>query len=68
MGLYLFMLKTGTAGKVTANFYITPGLTAMLGWLILDESLSPHVLVGFGLAMVGLWLVHSRQLEVTQPR
>ena len=68
MGLYLFMLKTGTAGKVTANFYITPGLTAILGWLILDESLSPHVLVGFGLAMVGLWLVHSRQPAVIRPR
>ena len=60
MGLYLYMLKTGTAGKVTANFYITPGLTAVLGWLILDESLSNNALLGFGLAMTGLWLVHGR--------
>ena len=60
MGLYLYMLKTGTAGKVTANFYITPGLTAVLGWLILGESLSNNTLLGFGLAMTGLWLVHGR--------
>ena len=58
MGLYLYMLKTGTAGKVTANFYITPGLTAALGWLILDETLSANALIGFGLAMIGVWLVH----------
>ena len=60
MGLYLYMLKTGTAGKVTANFYVTPGLTAVLGWLILGETLSPSALAGFGLAMAGLWLVHGR--------
>lgn len=58
MGLYLYMLKTGTAGKVTANFYITPGFTAVLGWLILDETLSGDAIVGFGLAMIGLWLIH----------
>lgn len=61
MGLYLYMLKTGTAGKVTANFYITPGLTAILGWLILGETLSTNALFGFGLAMIGLWLVHRRK-------
>ncbi|MED5407912.1 MAG: DMT family transporter [Pseudomonadota bacterium] len=62
MGLYLYMLKTGTAGKVAANFYITPGLTALLGWLILGETLSLNVLAGFALAIVGLWMVHRREL------
>ncbi len=60
MGLYLYMLKSGTAGKVAANFYVTPGLTAVLGWLILGETLSTNALMGFGLAMMGLWLVHGR--------
>lgn len=63
MGLYLYMLKSGTAGKVAANFYITPGLTAVLGWLILDEALSQTMLLGFGLAMIGLWLVQGRALR-----
>ena len=61
MGLYLYMLKTGTAGKVAANFYITPGLTAILGWQILGEHLSLNVLAGFALAIVGLWMVHRRE-------
>jgi len=63
MGLYLYMLKSGTAGKVTANFYITPGLTAILGWTILGENLSPNTLSGFALAMLGLWLVQGRRLN-----
>ena len=61
MGLYLYMLKTGTAGKVAANFYITPGLPAILGWQILGEHLSLNVLAGFALAIVGLWMVHRRE-------
>ncbi len=61
MGLYLFMLRSGTAGRVTANFYVTPGLTAVLGWLILGETLSPNALAGFALAMLGLWLIHGQR-------
>lgn len=67
MGLYLYMLKTGTAGKVTANFYVTPGLTAVLGWLILGETLAPNALIGFALAMLGLWLVHGRATRRIRP-
>lgn len=60
MGLYLFMLNRGTAGKVAANFYLTPGLTAIFGFVLLGETLSPLALVGFGAAMVGIWLVQGR--------
>ncbi|HCF75080.1 MAG TPA: EamA family transporter, partial [Gammaproteobacteria bacterium] len=35
---------------------------ALLGWLILGESLSLNVLAGFALAIVGLWMVHRREL------
>ena len=58
MALLLFMLKTGTAGKVAANFYLTPGVTAVLGWLILGEGLSTTAILGFGLASAGVWLVN----------
>jgi len=60
MGLYLFMLNRGTAGKVAANFYLTPGLTAIFGYVLLGEALSPPVLAGFAVAMVGIWLVQGR--------
>lgn len=58
MALLLYMLKTGTAGRVAANFYLTPGTTAVLGWLILGEALSPLAILGFAIASAGVWLVH----------
>jgi len=60
MGLYLFMLNSGTAGKVAANFYLTPGLTAVLGFVLLGETLPATALAGFAMAMLGLWLVQGR--------
>ena len=58
MALFLFMLKTGTAGKVAANFYLTPCVTAVLGWLVLSEGLSAAAIAGFALASAGVWLVN----------
>ncbi len=61
MFLYLFMLKTGIAGKVTANFYLIPGVTALLGWAILGETLPVPAIVGFVVASLGIWLVQGRK-------
>ncbi len=58
MALFLFMLKNGTAGKVAANFYLTPGVTAVIGWLVLGEGLSTTAILGFALASAGVWLVN----------
>lgn len=59
MGLFLYLLKTGTAGKVAANFYLTPGVAAVMGWAILGETLSPLGLAGLAIASAGVWLVQS---------
>lgn len=58
MGVLLFMLKHGAAAKVAANFYLTPGLTAVLGWLVLSETLAWQALAGFAVATLGVWLVN----------
>jgi drug/metabolite transporter (DMT)-like permease len=58
MALLLYMLKTGTAGRVSANFYLTPGAAAVLGWAILGETLSPLAILGFAIASIGVWLVN----------
>ena len=56
MALLMFMLRSGTAGKVASNFYLTPGLTAVLGWLVLGETLAGMAVAGFAVACVGVWL------------
>jgi len=61
MALLILMLRHGTAGQVASNFYLTPGITAVMGWLVLNERLDANGLVGLALASVGVWLTNRRQ-------
>ncbi|MBM3489458.1 MAG: DMT family transporter [Alphaproteobacteria bacterium] len=58
MALFFYLLKTGSAGKVSANFYLTPGVTAIMGWALLGESLSALAILGFVIASLGVFLVN----------
>jgi len=59
MSLYYFMLNRGAAGKVAANFYLVPGVVALLGWWLLGESLAALAVAGLVLASLGVWLTQS---------
>ena len=56
MGLFGYMLRSRTAGVVSSNFYVIPGLTAVLAWLVLGETLSATAASGFVLSSIGVWL------------
>lgn len=58
MAIYLYMLKRETAGRAIANLYLTPGVTALLGWAVLDERFAVTAIAGFAISMLGLWLVN----------
>lgn len=60
MAIYLFLLNNGTASRAIANLYLTPGVAALMGWLLLDERFAPAALAGFLVSMLGLWLVQRR--------
>jgi drug/metabolite transporter (DMT)-like permease len=59
MSLYYFMLNRGAAGRVAANFYLVPGVVALLGWWLLGETLTPLAVGGLALASLGVWLTQS---------
>jgi drug/metabolite transporter (DMT)-like permease len=59
MSLYYFMLSRGEAGRVAANFYLVPGVVALLGWWLLGETLTPLAVAGLALASLGVWLTQS---------
>jgi drug/metabolite transporter (DMT)-like permease len=61
MSLYYFMLNRGAAGRVAANFYLVPGVVALLGWWLLAETLAPLAIGGLALASLGVWLTQSRR-------
>jgi drug/metabolite transporter (DMT)-like permease len=57
MSLYFLMLSLGTAARATVNFYLIPGFTSILTWLLLNETLTPAMIAGLLISSVGCWLV-----------
>ena len=57
MALYFLMLTRGTAARTTANFYLVPGVTALMAWSLLGESLSFFAVAGLITASIGCFLV-----------
>jgi drug/metabolite transporter (DMT)-like permease len=61
MALYYLMLAHGTAARATANFYLVPGIAALLAWALLGESLSALTIAGLAVSSAGCWLVSRRE-------
>jgi drug/metabolite transporter (DMT)-like permease len=60
MALYFLMLTKGTAARATVNFYLVPGVTAVLTWAVLGEHLTPLMLLGLVISSIGCWMVGRR--------
>lgn len=54
--LYL-LIQRGAATRVSSLMYLVPPCTAVLAWLLFDESLAGGVIPGLALTAVGVWLV-----------
>lgn len=59
MALYFLMLSRGTAARTTSNFYLVPGVTALMAWVFLGESLSLLAVAGLIAASIGCFLVSA---------
>ena len=59
MALYFFMLTRGTAARTTSNFYLIPGVTALMACVFLGERLSVLAIVGLITASIGCFLVSA---------
>jgi drug/metabolite transporter (DMT)-like permease len=59
MVLFFLMLARGTAARTTSNFYLVPGVTALMAWLFLGEKLSALAIVGLATASIGCFLVSA---------
>lgn len=54
----LFMLiRRGAASRVASLFYLTPPVTAVMGWALFGETLGPLALVGMAVTACGVALV-----------
>ncbi len=51
-----------SSSKVGTYAYVNPIVAVLLGWLVLDEGVSPRMLVGGGVTLAGLWMVYRARV------
>jgi len=58
--LLYFLIGRQAATRVASLFYLTPAVTALMAWLLFNETLSPLSLAGMAICLVGVALVNWR--------
>lgn len=58
VGLLFALIRHGAASRVASLFYLAPPMTAVFGYLLFHETLSPAALLGLLVVMAGVLLVN----------
>jgi drug/metabolite transporter (DMT)-like permease len=58
--LLMYLIRHGAMSRVASLFYLVPAVTALLAWLLFDETLSVVQLAGMVIATTGVWLATQR--------
>ena len=58
--LLVYLIRRGEASRVSSLFYLVPPCTALLGWWMFGETLSPLALAGMTAAVAGVALVNRQ--------
>ncbi|OEJ68656.1 peptide ABC transporter ATP-binding protein [Magnetovibrio blakemorei] len=61
ISLLYILIRRGAASKVASLFYLTPAVTAVLAWILFDETLAPLAIAGMAVTVVGVALVTQNQ-------
>ena len=57
MAFYNFMMDRYGAAKAATGFFLVPGASALIAWVLIDEHLKPIALIGLAASTVGVMLV-----------
>jgi len=57
MAIYNFMMDRYGAAKAASGFFVVPGASALIAWLLINEHLKPLALIGLAAATIGVALV-----------
>ncbi len=68
-GLMTYAVKHVSAGISSMSTLIIPVLSTVMAWLLLDEPIEPHHLLGGGLVLIGigLYAMHDLRVQKGQP-
>lgn len=56
LGLWYWLVRRGEAAKVTSLIYLSSPTTALMGWLMFNETLAPMAIAGMAIAVGGVAL------------
>jgi len=59
MSLWFILLRRGDATKVSSMMYLVPPTTAVMAWVLFDEPLTPTVLIGIFITMLGVLIINQ---------
>lgn len=59
--LMFIMIRRGQAGQVARLFFLIPGVSALMGFVLLGERLEPLVLAGFGLSALAVCFAAAKK-------
>ena len=60
VSLLYVLLRSGGASQTASLFFLVPGVTAAMAWIMFGETFGATELVGLLSAMIGVWLVTRR--------
>ena len=59
--VFYYLVARGASTKVTSLIYLSPPTTAVMGWLVFDETLAMLAIVGMVVAMAGVAMVSGER-------
>ena len=67
MAVYNFMMDRFGAAKAASGFFLVPGASALIAWLLIDEHLKPIALIGLAASTIGVVLVWWKPRTIVPP-
>jgi drug/metabolite transporter (DMT)-like permease len=61
VNIYYVLLRRGEASRVASFFYLSPPISAVMGWAAFGQTFGVSTLVGFAVSVVGVALVTTRR-------
>ena len=59
-----YLLKQVSTEKVSTSAYVNPVVAMILGWYVLDETLSAQSIVAAGILLTGVYFITNRKKEI----
>ena len=61
--LYYYLLKEMSAISVSSIIYITPVVAILIGWVMLNESITPQIITGMLVTFVGIFVSQMKEYQ-----